>query len=306
MRQLLLGPVVLACCVLNLRAQVIKLQEGFETSDSVNLPAGWTKWNAASHVIDPLWNWTVRDTGMGLPGLSNATSVAHTGTKAIGASWYCTLDTNGSSFIADAWLITRRVLNIQVGDSLIFWATGGTTSYGDSIQVWIATDDSLPSSQLTLLRSILWPSGSVYGQFQRYAIDLSIAEGLDVFIGFRYHGDFATVFGFFVHLDDVFIGGPTSVNQISTTVPATFTLYQNYPNPFNPSTNIQFALPRGAFTILKVYNMLGQEVVTLHSGDLGPGTYEVPWNARGLPSGSYVCRLQAGSFVETRKLMLTK
>jgi len=83
-------------------------------------------------------------------------------------------------------------------------------------------------------------------------------------------------------------------------------LDQNYPNPFNPSTKIKFTISDLRFTILKVYDVLGNEVATLVNKIKEPGYYEVNFNASNLASGVYFYRLVAGSFVSTRKMLLLK
>ena len=83
-------------------------------------------------------------------------------------------------------------------------------------------------------------------------------------------------------------------------------LSQNYPNPFNPNTTIKFTLPEPGFVTLKVYNLLGEEVITLVSEELNSGHYKYIWNASGLSSGIYFYRLQAGNFVNTKKTLLLK
>lgn len=88
--------------------------------------------------------------------------------------------------------------------------------------------------------------------------------------------------------------------------PSQFELSQNYPNPFNPSTNIQFSLPQSGLAMLKVYNLLGQEVATLVNERLTAGAHTVQFNAGQLASGVYIYRLTSGSFVQTRKMMLIK
>ncbi len=92
--------------------------------------------------------------------------------------------------------------------------------------------------------------------------------------------------------------------------PVAFALSQNYPNPFNPSTVISYQLPVNSQVTLKVYNMLGQVVATLVNGPQEAGAYTVSFNANkgtlGLSSGVYVYRLQAGSFISTKKLVLLK
>lgn len=89
-------------------------------------------------------------------------------------------------------------------------------------------------------------------------------------------------------------------------LPSTFLLDQNYPNPFNPATAIIFSLPSQSFVSLKVFDELGREVAALLSEELPAGTYSQQWNASGLASGVYFYRLQAGSFAETKKLLLLR
>ena len=86
-----------------------------------------------------------------------------------------------------------------------------------------------------------------------------------------------------------------------------FALLSNYPNPFNPSTTIQFTLGNDGMTSLQVYNMLGQKVETLFNGNAEAGKlYQVTLDASNLPSGVYFYRLESGSFVSTKKLILMK
>ena len=98
----------------------------------------------------------------------------------------------------------------------------------------------------------------------------------------------------------------TSVKEIPGELPTSFSLEQNYPNPFNPNTTIRFALRSPNFVTLKVYNTLGQEIASLVSENLAAGSYEVSWNASGLASGVYLYRLQAGEFVDRKKLTVLR
>jgi len=89
-------------------------------------------------------------------------------------------------------------------------------------------------------------------------------------------------------------------------VPDVFQLNQNYPNPFNPSTLIEFTLPNSSNVDLKVFNVLGQEVATLAHGVLAAGQHSVTFNAKNLSSGIYFYRLNAGSRVDIKKMVLMK
>jgi hypothetical protein len=88
--------------------------------------------------------------------------------------------------------------------------------------------------------------------------------------------------------------------------PSEFSLAQNFPNPFNPSTTIRYGLPQRATVQLKVYNALGQQVATLVQGEQGAGYHEVTFEASGLSSGVYLYRMQAGTFVGVKRLLLVR
>ncbi len=89
-------------------------------------------------------------------------------------------------------------------------------------------------------------------------------------------------------------------------VPRLFTLSQNYPNPFNPVTQIHYAVGKGGRVTLKVFNLLGLEIATLLDGSLSPGSYTATFDGSSLPSGTYIYRLIAGNFTESRKMLLVK
>ena len=98
-----------------------------------------------------------------------------------------------------------------------------------------------------------------------------------------------------------------SVRMVDNKLPSKFYLNQNYPNPFNPSTTIEFGLTKEMGVELKVYNILGQEVLTLIDGQLmKAGVYKVNFKASDLASGTYVYRLKAGSQVMSKKMLLLK
>jgi parallel beta-helix repeat protein len=101
------------------------------------------------------------------------------------------------------------------------------------------------------------------------------------------------------------LGTPTDVEQ-ELPVPKEFVLYQNYPNPFNPSTVINFEIPKQSNVLLKVYDILGNEIATLINEEKSPGNYQIIFDASALSNGVYLYRLQAGNFVETKKMILIK
>jgi hypothetical protein len=125
---------------------------------------------------------------------------------------------------------------------------------------------------------------------------------------FMYTGGLVTLPGVKVYKDSVRL----SVTHVSTSVdeerarPLAYALAQNYPNPFNPKTIVSYQLSAVSKTKIAVYDMLGREVAVLFQGTKPAGRYEVVWDAAGFPSGVYICRMNAGDFVATRKMLLVK
>jgi endo-1,4-beta-xylanase len=97
----------------------------------------------------------------------------------------------------------------------------------------------------------------------------------------------------------------TGINS-NENLPVSFSLSQNYPNPFNPTTQIEYSIPYSGYISLKVYNLLGQYVLTLFEGFRNAGNYKITFNAGELASGVYLYRLKADNFINTKKLILLK
>jgi Secretion system C-terminal sorting domain len=111
-----------------------------------------------------------------------------------------------------------------------------------------------------------------------------------------------TIYGLETKLTDEIV----SVIENEETIPSAFSLEQNYPNPFNPTTNIGFRIADRGFVSLKVFDVLGNEIATLVNEEKSAGRYEIEFNASSLPSGIYFYKLTAGSFIETKKMLLLK
>jgi hypothetical protein len=92
----------------------------------------------------------------------------------------------------------------------------------------------------------------------------------------------------------------------NTELPKRFALEQNYPNPFNPNTNIKFQLPKKEFVTIKVFDVMGREVATLVNETKEAGYYSIEFNASNLASGMYIYKIEAGNFIDTKKMVLIK
>jgi len=110
-----------------------------------------------------------------------------------------------------------------------------------------------------------------------------------------------------IYLIRAYVSLITGIKQGIELMPKTFSLLQNYPNPFNPSTMINYSIPKASLVTIKVYDVLGREVKTLVNEEKSAGNYSVQFSANsGYASGVYFYRIQAGNFVQTKKLLLLK
>ena len=127
----------------------------------------------------------------------------------------------------------------------------------------------------------------------------SVAES---FIGSSVNPDYQHRSGFWYIYQEV-TGTDVSEDDL---LPAFFKLEQNYPNPFNPTTTIQFAVPERSNVLIKIYDILGSEVATLVNEEMEAGWHKRNFDASSLSSGIYLFRMDAGSYVNTKKMILIK
>jgi N-acetylneuraminic acid mutarotase len=161
--------------------------------------------------------------------------------------------------------------------------------YDPATNTWSAKTD-MPTARFSFsvcaVNDIIYAFGGAVTDWQTY----------------QYWQGCSTVEGYDPSLDQ-----PTNaVNPYRAQYPSQFLLHQNYPNPFNPSTTIRYTMPKSSEATLTIYDLLGEEIITLVNEIQAPGEYSVKWNGQGYPSGIYIYRLRAGDFRETRKLVLQK
>jgi hypothetical protein len=102
------------------------------------------------------------------------------------------------------------------------------------------------------------------------------------------------------------LGGIVNVNDLKYDVPTEYILSNNYPNPFNPTTTIDFSIPEQTNVRVIIYDALGNQVDVIADGVKSAGTYSVKWNASNHASGIYFYKLEAGNFIQIRKMVLMK
>jgi hypothetical protein len=170
--------------------------------------------------------------------------------------------------------------------------TGGTTSFGTNGSVYLIKTNTAGDTLWTKTYDESWPSSVQQASDGGYVI----AGYTDSFGAGSYD----------VYLIKTNANGFVTDVTVKVSAPNSLTLLQNYPNPFNPSTTISFQIPNSSFVNLKVYDILGNEVATLINEVKPAGTYEVKFDAADLSSGIYFYTINAGTFVETKKMILMK
>ena len=266
---------------------------------------GWTGWEGVGYGLPdaPVWTLAVSDTtifaGVESNGnsLFRSTDYGTTWTAAgsgLGITFVLSLAVSGSNIFAGTdngvflstdgantwtgpgkatenshiWCLAVSGTNLFAGtDSSIFLSTDNGTS-------WTQVNSGLPGTRIHCLT----------------------VSGSDLFVGTDYRGVWRRP------LSDM----PTSVQKLLTDLPTRFSLEQNYPNLFNPTTVISYQLPGNSFVTLKIYDVLGREVKTLVNERQTAGNHSVSLSASNLPSGVYFYRLQAGTFTQTKKLVVIK
>ena len=172
---------------------------------------------------------------------------------------------------------------------------GGYNDNGYTGAAWVFTRTNGVWSQQG---NKLVGTGAVGIAQQGYSVALS-ADGNTAIVGGYNDNDYTGAAW-------VFVQNSVGFGEQALEIPRQFGLKQNYPNPFNPSTTIKYELPKSSLVTLTVYDLLGREVSVLVNERRDAGVHETKFDGAGLASGVYFYRLTAGSFVQTRKLLLMK
>ncbi len=227
-------------------------------------------------------NWT--PVGSESPPSVNALSLV--GTDLFAGTYYGAfrLDDDGQNWMpVDSGLTETSVQAFSgVGRSLFAGTDGGVFVTTDRGTHWTTISSGLPARPAS-------------GMGANTSVLALLVSGSDLVAGTAYHGVWKRP------LSEI-----AGVEERTDRVPERYLLQQNYPNPFNPSTVIRYQLPVITHVTVKVYDVLGREVATLVNERQNAGSHSVSLNAAFLSSGMYLCRLQAGSYHDVKKLMLLK
>jgi len=242
----------------------------------------WTK-----YTIDPnlVGAWGVR---VGDFDGDDTLDVAAAGIDADQVVWY------GNSHAGQNW--TKYIIADNLNGAMCLYV--GDMNHDDNLDV-VATgrydnevicyESDLPTwSVETIDDNLAWAN-------YVYLADFDDDTDLDVFVT-----------GWNANQVVLYVNPVVNIKPLSDVAPARFVLSQNYPNPFNPKTVIEFTIPASEFVTLNVYNTLGEKVATLVSDRFSVGSYRYEWDASALASGIFLYILQAGEYVEMKKMVLMK
>jgi uncharacterized delta-60 repeat protein len=234
--------------------------------------------NVPSYIVDGIWN----------QGFINFTDLGDPGVTAVDAVVYSDSIPAGS---LNKTLIASGVANRSYEITVTPQNAGTNSSYNATLRLYYSDDDipGINENNLKLVRltndGVVNVGGTV-NTTENY-VEVNNVQELGIFT--------------FADTDSI-----TSVNSESELSVDSYILEQNHPNPFNPSTNIKFRISDLGFVSLKVYDILGSEVATLVNEEKMAGSYEVKFDGEELTSGVYIYQLKAGSFIQTKKMILLK
>lgn len=204
--------------------------------------------------------------------------------------------------LIDEWVILPQITGIEKYDTLSFWCGAVDKKYKDSLRIYISTtDNNISSFQLLDNFKVNGPAGNWHKK--SYALNNYIGQNIYFAINYimKNGGPYGT------SSDNIWMGHFSVSNPYGKGVEAKeYKLSQNFPNPFNPSTDITFSIPVSTKVTLKIYDLAGKEVAELANGEFAVGNYLLTFNAVKLASGVYFYKLKAGSFTDTKKMVLVK
>jgi hypothetical protein len=201
-------------------------------------------------------------------------------------------------------------------DTLQFGSVDTTGNTSATLRLWVYNQGG--SQVLSVTQMVLNPP-AIRPMYQLSRTTMSVAAGDSQFVDITFNPVNVQAYNGLLAMTNNSHNEPTkniivrgsgspaqAVQIVESGMPTQFGLSQNFPNPFNPQTEIEFALPMSSPVTLTVFNVLGQEVEILASGSFTAGVYKVTFDAKNQTSGLYFYKLEAGSFISLKKMMLLK
>ena len=227
-------------------------------------------------------------------------------------------------FVLGGWpvgsLDLNRFIEFKVGPNLgnSFTVNSVSFNFGDNPQT---INYNIINSQVFYSTNNFSSSAALGGTLAYLNTTMSTfaLSGLNIFVGngqtfslriypYAPTGSVTATVSLAIHNNVVICGTTSRVVGLEgqNNIPTAYALQQNFPNPFNPVSIIRYDIPKANFVRISVYDILGEEIRSLVSEEKNPGTYEVTFDAKNLPSGIYFYTIRAGEFSQSRKMILMK
>jgi hypothetical protein len=267
-------------------------------------------------------SWTRTDTGMGLTESVQSLVVHGTYLFAGTETTVFRSSDNGKSWIrVDSGLTGLKFVHrfTSTGDCLFLSSSSGVFRTSNNGQSWESINSGLASPFVPGLTQYTFSSGPAHIFAAASGLVYQSTNNGDTWLGV-YEGSTDTSL-FRIAVSEPYMYATsfygslwrrslsefvTSVESAAHIIPAVFELQQNYPNPFNPTTTIKYDLPIDCHVRIEVFDILGREVVCLVDDIIPAGYHETIFNSNNLASGLYLYRIEAGSFIQVRKMLLLK
>jgi hypothetical protein len=213
------------------------------------------------------------------------------------------------------WVSTCHVLSLCLNGNILLGGSGGFSSglflSTDTCNSWTQVSNLIPQSGLSIESGGTLVGTDSLGLFLYSDDGDSLCSRNDGLTNLNIHSLTTDNSNYiYAGTDNGIWRRPlseiTSVEENQIEIPSCYMLSQNYPNPFNPSTSFRYSIPQTSKVVIKVYDILGNKIATLMDEVKPAGTYELTWNAADLPSGVYFYQLKAGSYMNTKKMILMK
>lgn len=261
------------------------------------------------------WNYLNSFYGAGVSTQSSATSeVVRSG----GSSWKLQVNGTAASNGLGVYLLDATFEKSFASTAVLPYGSVGiypSVSGGDMIRMSVSFMNTQTGENFTInidpnplfnqwnMRNFSMGSMQSFDKIQIY---LSVQSGSAASVQAKvYIDDFIinNTSGNYIVLEN---GGDVTGIHDENASPTGFALHQNYPNPFNPTTTINYSLSQAGPVDMRIYDVLGKEVAVLVMAEMAAGEHSVRFDASGLVSGTYVCRLRSGGIMQTKKLTLLK
>ena len=231
-----------------------------------------------------------------------------------------TVNTNNASIINAPQGTAFTTVHMAGGNSPLQWPGGGWPDADITKVIQLFDDgthgDVTAGDKIFTTNSIVFVKYSTLTVVYKYGANWGLATnggandneggvGADKTLKMHKLSAKETVVDTFGIVHTTVLKDPTKIEKLDE-IPTVFALAQNYPNPFNPETSIRFSIPQESFVTVKVFNTLGEEVITLVNEEKTAGVYNVSFNAKSLTSGIYFYTIKANDFTSTKKMILMK